>query len=153
MTLVCLLQIHKARTPSECPSLQKYSCEIDTCYKRVYSAVVRFTPEFIVSFFQRHVLPKSCSTKVIFYQRHVLPKACSMYAKVMNFQSHALPKSCSTKVRFYQSQDLLECILTRPISTKVRFYQIPFYQSPVCSKNGFYQIPFYQSQSRLQYTW
>jgi hypothetical protein len=52
ITMFCLLSIHKARTPSECPSLLKCSCEIDTRYEKKLS----------------QFLPKSCSIKVRFYQ-------------------------------------------------------------------------------------
>jgi hypothetical protein len=70
----------------------------------------------------------------MFYQSHVLPKSCS--TKVMFYQSHVLLKSCSTKVMFYKSHVLSDSRSTKVYSTKVRICKNEFYQSPDCLKRG-----------------
>jgi hypothetical protein len=120
MTMFFLKRIHKVRASSECPSLLKCSCEIDTRYKnnfKLSSTKVRF--------FQSQVLPKSGSLQNGVLPNSILPK--SGLTKVMFYQSHVLPKSApkwdSTKL-FRSTKGML---YLSPVCFKMRFYQILLY--------------------------
>jgi hypothetical protein len=107
--------------------------------EKCFSRIKINSSSYVYLFYQSHVLPKSCSTKVMFYQTQVLPNSGSTKLRFYQSQVNSIIKFC--QIPFFQSQVLPKSCSTKVHSTKVRicwnvFYQSPFYQSHVLPKSG-----------------